>query len=1655
MLIGITNENEFYSQHFLDEQLETTIAETVREGNKKAAETKKESNGYRTPWALLNGRARSFISAIEEAASLAGIKAIKAERKVIGDMLSLLGLPFKPAEKTLETEVRLPLLGETKTESGAPYLWILHATPLGGFEGEEERADNGTDPLELCISPEQFDIQLELTGKAKDSQGRNWFHILDREVFSSDNSPRWVLLCSPYQWILIDRAKLSQRRVLRFDWDEILRRREANVLQAAAIILGAEAFQQKEGQCYLEILDEGSYKHAHSVSGDLKYALRESIELLGNEAARQLRQKAAQSKTGFFSGKNSLRAEELSDECLRYMYRLLFLFFVESRPELKYAPVEDEAYLAGYSLESLRDLELIPLMSETERNGSYLHESIDRLFRFFEEGTPRGEKDLLNQSTQNAFTIERLPSSLFDPNKLKLLRNVVFPNYILQRVIELMSLSRPTNGKKGQSRGRISYAHLGLNQLGAVYEALLSYRGFFADETLYEVKKADVKEVDPLDTAYFVKEADLDEYAEDEKVFDKDPITGDKVLRRYEKGTFIYRMAGSARENSASYYTPEVLTKCLVEEALDVLVKQQLDGLKDDETKAKKILSWRICEPAMGSAAFLNEAVNQVAELYMRHAMKVPGAEPLTQEHYREELQRVKMFIADRNIYGVDLNPVAVELGEVSLWLNALSDDKYVPWFGLQLHCGNSLIGCRRQAYWRKDLEKYFGSKKTSLPTPHDVGPKGLQPGEIWHFLVPESGMSDYSDRDVKALEGNALNTIKKWNKEFNKPFNQAELIQLEIISVQIESLWQNWAQKLEELDEATSDSYSIYGHEERSKKKVPYEDKMRQMEAARKGDGSLNSGEFMRLKQAFDYWCALWFWPIREADLLPTREEFYRQILAIINMPQARTVRPVVTDLWAAADYAEQEKAEQLKGGVSYAWDKRLKELEDQFAQIPIVNQIAEREKFLHWPLRFANLFLLVNNNHSGFDLTLGNPPWKVASWNSGAVLADENPKYVIHDKKYSAKRIQDVVLGKTELIEGKNFFDLHPKAYQSWIEQYERKAGAQNFFNCSQLYPELIGARSDLFKVFIPTVWRNSVPQGVQGLIHPDTVFTETNGIAIRKAIYNRLKKHYQFANELKLFADIGNVNDFSLNVYGKKTNSICFEAINNLFTPKTIAESRTAPEGRLIEGKKLADGKWNTRGDKDRIIIFNNEKLKTVASIFASNPEAPMLPSLHTSSFLNILQSFSTQSQRLDDLNDRLTISCCWNETTAKTDGVIQELADNVTVFPKAINEAILNGPHLYVGTPLFKCPETPCLSHKAWLILDLTTIPDDYFPRVKYLPNVNREEYVKHMPKVAWAPDLYDKKTGKLIKAGIPIEHYYRVALREMVPLDTERTLTSGIIPPHVCHVNIVESLAFVDTRNLVNIAGYFASLPLDFYVRQQNKGHLLPALLRSIPVPDFRYLEKYLRSRTLGLNCLTTYYKDLWNESFDSEMNKDHWSQDLPQLNQKYFKNLTVKWQRNNALRTDLDRRQALLEIDVIVSIALGLTLNELLTCYRLGFRVMRVYEESTYYDQNGRIIFTSNGNGLRGVGLSRKANSSDGEKYAVNGCVKEKGLGFEDVKDMKTGTVQRTFMDDTLPGGPKEKTIEYVAPFFKMDREKDYEVAWNYFSKFLDKKEDN
>jgi DMSO/TMAO reductase YedYZ molybdopterin-dependent catalytic subunit len=198
-------------------------------------------------------------------------------------------------------------------------------------------------------------------------------------------------------------------------------------------------------------------------------------------------------------------------------------------------------------------------------------------------------------------------------------------------------------------------------------------------------------------------------------------------------------------------------------------------------------------------------------------------------------------------------------------------------------------------------------------------------------------------------------------------------------------------------------------------------------------------------------------------------------------------------------------------------------------------------------------------------------------------------------------------------------------------------------------------------------------------------------------------------------------------------------------------------------------------------------------------------------------------------------------------------------------------------------------------------------------------------------------------------------------------------------------------------------------------------------------------------RVLVLNCLTRFYGDLWNENWNEGYSNTRWGKKDNRLKNEFWHNLKKNWDFKYGLRNDYARRQALLEIDVLVAKKMKLTIEELLTIYRVQFPVLKNYEAETWYDRTGRIVFTVS-KGLPNVGLPRKGISNDKSFQILNlngKSEKAVPLGWEDVRNLPSGTIiRRTIQDDTQPGGLKERVIEYVAPFDRCNREADYREAW-------------
>ncbi len=1517
-ITGIRNVGDFYSQHYLDTLLASDLQATLA-----AWADAEQQGGPKAPPKRLASLANAYFKAASRATGESDPSVrLEQAQSFHADLIDALGYLRSPGAVPIEDDLVVPTVVEV-LDHGHPFLWVVEAP----FSEDPDEAD----PLAECPLFEQLP---EAYGGAR-LPDASWKDLFDGAIFRQDHPPRWVLLLAGSDVFLIDRGKWSQGKYLHFELGALMGRKDPKAMRAMAGLLHRDVLMPEAGQSVLDQLDEQSHKHAFAVSTDLKFGVQKAIELVANEA---LHYKRLVSKEKVF-GDPEL-AKELTRECIVYLYRLLFLFYVEARgQELGVVPMGADPYRLGYSLENLRDLELVPLTTVQSREGFYLDESLRKLFHLVQRGFGMGQRHLGAQAegAVEAFRIPALRSPLFDEARTPLLRGVRLRNTVLQQVLQLLSLSK----EGGKERGRISYAQLGINQLGAVYEGLLSYSGFFAQEDLHEVQaegstqKSDVQ-------SYFVSAAKIGEYHHEEIVKDsrKRPVI-------HKKGTYLFRLAGRDREKSASYYTPEVLTACLTKYTLKERLGESIVPRKEGEPEperlsADEILKLTICEPAMGSGAFLNEAINQLAHKYLERKQAELG-QRIPAEAYQREWQKVKYHFAVNNAYGVDLNPLATELGKVSLWLNVLQPDVDAPYLDLRLRVGNSLIGARREVFEAADLVVKASKKQESwlskVPSKVPLGTK-REPGQIYHFLVPDAGMAPFDDDKVIAgLEPENVKRIKAWRKTLGQAFTAMDVQRLERICDRIDALWDAHLKQRLQVTESVRQPLSMWGQPEMDRGAVGPRDAETCEEAAAVLREPGAPGQV--LKRVMDYWCSLWFWPIREAASLPSRGEWMGDVEALVE-PGAK------------------------------ASEKRL----------AVVRGVAEDKRFFHWELEFAEVFA----GAGGMDVILGNPPWRKLEWQEGPVLQEHEP--LLAARKLSAS---EVVNRRAEILSSRSVREIYE-------QEFETETGLQSYLSSRNNFPETGAVQPNLYKFFLVLSWSTGSSSGVSGLLHQPGIFDDPKGGRLRHSVFGRLKLAFRFENQLHLFEEIHNRTQYVINISSAQPADIeaSFVFLSNLFHPRTVDGSVESDGHGTPPAIKTADS-WELRGHRSRLVHVGPTELALFAKLY-DPPGTPAmearLPVVHSSELLSALQRFEKAERRLADLHDEYFATVCFDETGAQKDGTIRR----ITRIPKTESEWVVSGPHFYVGTPFNKTPNEGCSHNKDYSPIDLTNIPGDYLPRTNYVPACSPAEYRKRTPH--WN--------------GRPVTEFYRHVHREMVAPTGERTLVPSLLPPGPSHVNTV--LAIMAARNelLLDYHALAVTIPIDFFVKSTGMGHVNVTLASQLPCSMPASIRARSHLRALRLNCLTTHYAPLWEELYDPAFRQDTSANPDPRAGT--YTELKKTWHRDVAFRTPYARRQALVELDALAALSLGMTLDELLLIYRVQFPVLQQYERETFYDQRGKIVFTVN-KGLTGVGLARK--------------------DWEPIRDARPG--------DPLPEYAHDQQGPFVPPFDKCDREHDMALAYEHF----------
>lgn len=1420
-------------------------------------------------------------------------------------------------------------------------------------------------------------------------------------LIEQDIRPYYVLLLAGSEVYLMQYEKWFRGSYLRFSiedlFDEAIIKRDYYSLFYFLTSKGTLA--PDADLVLMEQLDEDSHKSAYAVTKDLKEGIIKAVEMLANEAVYFLNTNEKDYEL------NELFAQNIKDDCITLIYRLLFILYAESRSELELLPLNDRTYERGYSLEMLRDLEQVPLTSESSKNGYFFHDSLFTLFKLINKG--------LNEKSANtkSFIINHIDTPLFDDDRYKVIKDIKFRNFIWQDIICQLSLSQKQRGK---TRGRISYANLGINQLGSVYEGLLSYKGFFADQDYIEVKKSD--DATGKDGTYVVPRSRRADFEESEIVKDPDDQEKDKIIT---KGTFVYRLSGRDRQKSASYYTPEVLTKTVVKYTL----KPILERLENKEIKADSLLELKILEPAMGAAAFQNEVIDQLASAYLDWKQKEVNKK-VSPGKYREELQKVKAYIATNNVYGVDNNPTAIELGKLSLWLNVIHKDMETPYFGYRLGIGNAVVGAWRKVYHKDDIifeidkESNRVKKKEwweKAPRQITFGGKGKRKSEeIYHFLLPDKNIVPSAGIDMLREEfPNEARHVQKWRTEFCKPISDSEFTALKFISNKIDELFEQHYINQKQIIEYTKDKSAIWPQKTQQLELISYYDK----ENFSSQRDNVNA-PYYKLKTIMDYWCSLWFWDMRETLELPTRQEYIDDIINILELDLEKVISNERIKTEEEIDVFA-FKGEQLDLGISEPEQPRLKGYKSELQKrvvsdlitkyTPQTNLFPDKRKnllqkysnqyhFFHYELEFIEVF----KERGGFDIIVGNPPWIKLEFYEKGVLAEKNPEVLI--RKTSSPQVKAIL----------NDFLNDIVLKETYISEFIDSESYAIFLNSIQNYPLLVGQQTDVYKCILENTFKLIGSTGYIGLLHPDSIYDDAKGTILRKEVYKRLKYHFQFINELKLFTEVHHEKQFGIHIYSGFKNEIDFVSIHNLFHPNTINNSFIHNGNGTVSGVKYKldsenNYTWNLHPHKARIIHYDKKRLKLLAKTFEDSEdwESAKLISIHVDTILDVIEKISTINYRVSNLN--FIPTRCFDETNAVKKGIIRDI-NHSTQYPIYNNyELIINGPHIHVSNPLYKCPKTVYTKNADYNTIDLEQIEEDFLPRTKYLPNDTKEELLNRFETLSYDKNWIDT---------------YKVGMRAMVGPGSERTLQSAILAPKILHTHGVLSLSFQELINVTIVQSLCSSLVVDFFIKSKGVINIQPNTINSIPLINKQsYLDKII-IRTLLLNCLTIYYKNIWENLYKSVWLKETWSIEDKRL--KPFKTIDKLWNWNIPLRNHFERRQALVEIDVLVAMAFNISLQELQTIYNIQFSTLHQNEDETFYDKNGKIVSTIS-SGLSDIGLKKEE--------------------FDRIKHEKNGKFEKIINNDLY----KNKKIIYEAPFTKCNRIEDYKTAWAHFEKIFSK----
>jgi hypothetical protein len=385
------------------------------------------------------------------------------------------------------------------------------------------------------------------------------------------------------------------------------------------------------------------------------------------------------------------------EQTLRFLYRLLFILYAEARGLL---PLDSPLYRDGYSLDRWAKW-AFENQNRLTRSDCFLEATIKALFQLMWEGADLGHLG----------KIPAYKGNLFDPEATSLLNSARIGDRSLAEV-----LIRLTYRQTPQGWYRVSYRNLAVEHIGSVYETLLEFQPEVAKETMWEVQvngrteflnREQMREVlsrRPCENPEKLEDSELESIAR--RSLSRGRSQKTLQVKQKLQPNEVFLRAGFRRKQTGTYFTHPALVNFLVRKTHEPLA----EGKSPEE-----LLQIKVVDPAMGSGHFLVAACRFLAEKLLagykqrfnevqKENPDLPESEIFQIAQIPKQVARVwndderalaacKLLVANHCLYGVDKNPLAVDLAKVTLWIETAASDQPLTFLDHRFKVGDSLLG--------------------------------------------------------------------------------------------------------------------------------------------------------------------------------------------------------------------------------------------------------------------------------------------------------------------------------------------------------------------------------------------------------------------------------------------------------------------------------------------------------------------------------------------------------------------------------------------------------------------------------------------------------------------------------------------------------------------------------------------------------------------------------------------------------------------------------------------------------------------------------------------------------------------------------------------------------------------------------------------------